>query len=876
MASDSIFLLQGPPGTGKTQVIAELSAQLARSGKKVLISSETHKAIDNVFDRLPKIPEIRPVRLIPSYMDKSKENEYSIDSLLLNFYKNITVQIDKQIKKYDNFNEYKDNFDEKRKELKALNTNVLYLEKEYKLVSLKIKKSEENIQGLKLKISQFDEEINAYKVKLSNQKYVEKQLHRLKLETIEEDELGLISELRMKIQELFQKNNTFNQEREEFIIAYNCDVDDIEKKINELNKVRKIEHPEVREKKNRRDELRKMMNSLRDDYDDIIEGKEEEFNRYRVELNSLKKEIEQLEMDNLQDKRVSELEKELKEELEKFINIDIFKNGISIEIISNIKNDILKFKKEVKQELEKTENILQNYIEKLELEKIRIENEKLGYKQKKDREEENLEELREDSSYADYVRQNRRLQDKINCFFKELNITKEYNPENRQEAITIIEEEWNEVEKNFNENKRENEIKIPMYKRISTYLSKEIEEEEKKVYTKYLYDNANIFGMTCTASNRFNNNTLDDLSVYNIGNIDIKNIGIDVVIVDEVSKSSFLDLLIPILYGKTTILVGDHRQLPPMYDLKHLKKDEFEDLDDEIIDYKLNIEFTKLYEECFFKNLFEKIPSAYKIMLNKQYRCHSQIMNVFNCFYGEKNEGLHIGEKNQDEKKQHNLYVNINNKNIITPEKHVYFIDCNGKEFQQDGSTSIFNEQEAKVVFKLLEEIDIAAKQRENRFKQNNDEKKPEALSIGVICTYGAQAGHIKKKRFRPKYLQNSRGEERFIISTVDDFQGDERDIIIVSMVRNPEDKNARAEFIKQFERINVALSRARCLLIIVGSKKFLMNKSIDLPDLNGNKEKDKQNYLVYKEIIDYIEIDGNGYISAADILGGEQNEWKC
>ena len=75
LASESLFLLQGPPGTGKTQVIAEITAQLCRRGKKVLISSETHKAIDNVFERLPKIPEIRPLRLIPS--QNGKETNYT-------------------------------------------------------------------------------------------------------------------------------------------------------------------------------------------------------------------------------------------------------------------------------------------------------------------------------------------------------------------------------------------------------------------------------------------------------------------------------------------------------------------------------------------------------------------------------------------------------------------------------------------------------------------------------------------------------------------------------------------------------------------------------------------------------------------------------
>ena len=47
-----------------------------------------------------------------------------------------------------------------------------------------------------------------------------------------------------------------------------------------------------------------------------------------------------------------------------------------------------------------------------------------------------------------------------------------------------------------------------------------------------------------------------------------KNIDFDVVIIDEVSKASAIELLIPILYGKSIILVGDHRQLPPLFKYK--------------------------------------------------------------------------------------------------------------------------------------------------------------------------------------------------------------------------------------------------------------------------------------------------------------------
>ena len=127
LASESIFLLQGPPGTGKTQVIAEITAQLARQGKKVLISSETHKAIDNVFERLPKIPEIRPLRLIPS--QNGKETNYSPEHLVDNFYLNISGNLEKQINRFEHFEEAKKTFDEQMSLLRRDYDRILRLKK---------------------------------------------------------------------------------------------------------------------------------------------------------------------------------------------------------------------------------------------------------------------------------------------------------------------------------------------------------------------------------------------------------------------------------------------------------------------------------------------------------------------------------------------------------------------------------------------------------------------------------------------------------------------------------------------------------------------------------------------------------------------------
>ena len=484
------------------------------------------------------------------------------------------------------------------------------------------------------------------------------------------------------------------------------------------------------------------------------------------------------------------------------------------------------------------------------------------------------EELSEDKGVEEYGELNSALKQKITRFFRDFDIIKEYDSDNLETAFQIIAEEWSKLERNYMATQAENKVKIPMYKEIVKYLSQDdILEEDRAAYTRELYNSANVFGITCTSRDRFTPAQLEELGRYGIESVDIRTVGIDVVIIDEVSKSSYLDLLIPILYGKTIILVGDHRQLPPMYDLRHMRADDFEGLDEEIITKEINDGYTKLYEECFFKTLYEKVPKEFKVMLNKQYRCHSHIMEVFNHFYGGSNKGLIVGKKQQDDEKEHNLTVRINGNTVIDPIHHIYFVDCDQKESSAfEGSTSKINEQEAQVAMTLLKELDKASQElvAKRKIRVDSSKKIDERPSVGIICTYGDQAGLIKKKR---KYQQftgfSGRPDERLIISTVDDFQGDERDIIIVSMVRNPaQGKRYDAEFIKKFERINVAFSRARKLLIIVGSRKFLSEAGIiDLPDLDGDHSQDKLNFPVYREIIDTINFRGR-ILTAKDILG--------
>lgn len=483
------------------------------------------------------------------------------------------------------------------------------------------------------------------------------------------------------------------------------------------------------------------------------------------------------------------------------------------------------------------------------------------------------EQLSENTGIEEYSELNSSLKQRVARFFRNFGIVREYDPTNLETAFDIIAEEWRRLEYDHKRTEDEDRKKIPVYREIAKYLLQEdILEDDRRAYTRELYDCVNVFGITCTSRDRFTKSQLDELERYGIDSVDIRTQGIDVVIVDEVSKSSFLDLLIPILYGKTVILVGDHRQLPPMYDLRRMRGDDFEGLDENIINKDINNGYTELYEECFFKTLYERVPEDFRVMLNKQYRCHSHIMEVFNHFYGGSKNGLIVGTKQQDNEKEHNLTVKIDGITVIDPSHHIYFVDCDQKESSAyEGSTSKINEQEAEVAIRLLKVINMACEEQVTAHKIRVDKAKgiDERPSAGIICMYGDQAGLIKKKRKYQKFNGFSeKQDEKLIISTVDDFQGDERDIILVSMVRNPSGLRYDAEFIKKFERINVALSRARKLLIVIGSRKFLSETGvIDLPDLSGNSALDKKNFPVFREIIQTIDFRGR-VLRASDILG--------
>ncbi len=330
-------------------------------------------------------------------------------------------------------------------------------------------------------------------------------------------------------------------------------------------------------------------------------------------------------------------------------------------------------------------------------------------------------------------------------------------------------------------------------------------EQNRHELRRIYLDNANVIGITCSQSAK--------------GNFSREFESFDVVIIDEVSKCTPPELLIPALKAKKLVLVGDHRQLPPM-----LNNDTIEEIAEELGTTTEELNYLK---ESLFKNLFESAPESIKKMLTIQYRMHPQIMGAINQFY---EDNLECGLNSPDEQRSHNLansHIQENNHIVwaITPQQSDFR--------EQKIGTSLINEKEIEVIENICQKFEQTWSVR---VQQGQPRKE-----IGIITFYGRQLklieSRIDPKKFPSLHIRTG---------TVDRFQGMERQVIIVSMVRNNERKNVG--FAKKPERVNVAFSRAQELLVIIGCHSLFTQ----LP--------------VYSQVSDVVRLHG-GLIDVFDIL---------
>ena len=331
----------------------------------------------------------------------------------------------------------------------------------------------------------------------------------------------------------------------------------------------------------------------------------------------------------------------------------------------------------------------------------------------------------------------------------------------------------------------------------------------------------------------------------------------DSVIMDEASKATPPEMLLPLCFGKKSIVIGDHKQLPPMLNEKEFKEALSELKDEKAVKLAEEID-REFVETSQFERLImnPKVPKSIAARLNIQYRMHPKINNVIKQFYtGETDEGLEPAQElidyadTEDLSNPFSRHHGLWNENFIKPDIHTIWINVN--EPEEQSGTSRVNEKEVEAVKSVLQYLKNS-RGFEDYFnhwgKIKNEDKRLQEQEIGIISFYGHQ---VKKLQDVRKYAQKDLGLP-IRLKTVDKFQGMERNIIIVSTVRSDKitrggllEKNSDIGFAKAPERLNVALSRARRLLIVVGNLKFFENYK----DKNGN--------AIYKNAIDIIRKEG-------------------
>lgn len=344
------------------------------------------------------------------------------------------------------------------------------------------------------------------------------------------------------------------------------------------------------------------------------------------------------------------------------------------------------------------------------------------------------------------------------------------------------------------------------YSRVITRWRQDLSEKDhfvRKTFAESYVRNANLVAATCSicGSRSFN-----DIYHQLYGNY---NMEFDVVIMDEASKATPLEMAIPMVLGRKIILIGDHKQLPPMIDDDEVKEALIKIGRKDLVDKLENI------KESQFKRLFEasqKMRPSLVSTLDTQYRMHKQIMNCITHFYKDDIEGgLKCGIESSmdinDWDNRGSRYHGLDNPPFINPDVHAIWVDVDGEEEKVGNSPSPYNRAELKAIEKILHTLRESMGYKE--FMSHCT--RPEDEEIGIITFYGAQVKELQRMNKEGRF-----GPGKYKIDVVDSFQGMERNIVIVSTVRTNS-----IGFAKAIERINVAFSRAKRLLIVVGDKDF-------------------------------------------------------
>lgn len=267
-------------------------------------------------------------------------------------------------------------------------------------------------------------------------------------------------------------------------------------------------------------------------------------------------------------------------------------------------------------------------------------------------------------------------------------------------------------------------------------------------------------------------------------------ISYDLCIVDEASIATPTEVLVPMSRARRTVVVGDSKQLSPFQDpdLKAL---------DLLEKWGLKPEDQKA---TLFNHLSAHLPPALKKTLTTQHRMVPAIGDLISeCFYGrelrsiERAPAAHLA-------------------GVIPKPVTWYSTARKNNRASRPQGTSFYNDVEVELVMNLLSRIDFYIQGGRNKDKR---------VSVAVLTGYDPQRQRLQTA-VQTKCNQWKSFSEIFV-NVIDAFQGREADVLVFSVTRS---EVRGLGFLKEMERINVALSRGKELLAIIGDHAFCQTAS--------------------------------------------------
>lgn len=304
-------------------------------------------------------------------------------------------------------------------------------------------------------------------------------------------------------------------------------------------------------------------------------------------------------------------------------------------------------------------------------------------------------------------------------------------------------------------------------------ISKEIERTEQYIIDDVI-SGANVITATLVGANHYT----------------IRQLRYETVVIDEAGQALEPACWIPILKAKKVVMAGDHCQLPPT-----IKSDSAT---------RKGLMIT-LMEKCV-----EMHPEAV-VLLEEQYRMHKTIMGFSSKeFYSNRLKAS----------------PSVANHLLFQEDLPLVFVDTAGCGFDEKlEGTSISNPEEAVFLLKHLSGL-------------VNDLKLIDSISdfsIGVISPYKQQVEVLKNLMLSSTELMAF--STAITINTIDSFQGQERDVIYISMTRSNADNVIG--FLSDIRRMNVAMTRARKKLVVVGDSATLSQHPFYADFINYSQEKE-------------------------------------